>query len=136
MVAWSGPMSNESIRDAAHIHPPAGATGFNVALDDAFNLGWKLAAAGQGTAPANLLDSYHTERHNARAQVLANTRAQVLLSDADDRLVPLTDLLTRVASHPAGNRALAETITGLHTRYDMHPASAHPWLGRLAPNLR
>jgi 2-polyprenyl-6-methoxyphenol hydroxylase-like FAD-dependent oxidoreductase len=121
--------------DAAHIHPPAGAIGVNVALDDAFNLGWKLAATVRGTAPAHLLGSYHTERHTAGAHVLANTRAQVLLGDADDRLGPLTDLLTRVASHPAGNRAFAETITGLDTRYGMRPDTAHPWLGRLAPNL-
>ncbi|MGH3264804.1 MAG: hypothetical protein ACRDNS_22760, partial [Trebonia sp.] len=69
------------------------------------------------------------------AHVLANTRAQALLTEADSRLGPLTDLLTRVASHPAGNRGFAETITGLDTRYDMLPDTPHPWLGRLAPNL-
>jgi 2-polyprenyl-6-methoxyphenol hydroxylase-like FAD-dependent oxidoreductase len=121
--------------DAAHIHPPAGAIGVNVALDDAFNLGWKLAATVHGTAPAHLLDSYHTERHAAGAHILANTQAQVLLAEADDRLRPLADLLTRVAHHPAGNRAFAETITGLDTRYDMDPDNGHPWLGRLAPNI-
>jgi 2-polyprenyl-6-methoxyphenol hydroxylase-like FAD-dependent oxidoreductase len=72
--------------DAAHIHPPAGAIGVNVALDDAFNLGWKLAATVRGAAPAHLLASYHTERHTAGAHVLANTQAQVLLGDADNRL--------------------------------------------------
>jgi 2-polyprenyl-6-methoxyphenol hydroxylase-like FAD-dependent oxidoreductase len=121
--------------DAAHIHPPAGAIGVNVALDDAFNLGWKLAATVRG-APDRLLASYHSERHQAGAQVLASTQAQVLLGNADDRLRPLTDLLTRVAAHPAGNRAFAETVTGLDTRYDMYPDTAHPWIGRLAPNLR
>ncbi|MET1075252.1 MAG: FAD-dependent monooxygenase [Umezawaea sp.] len=121
--------------DAAHIHPPAGAIGVNLALDDAFNLGWKLAATVRGTAPAGLLDSYHAERHPAGAHVLANTRAQVLLAEADDRLAPLVDLLTRVAAHPAGNRAFAETITGLDTRYRMSPGDDHPWLGRLAPDL-
>jgi 2-polyprenyl-6-methoxyphenol hydroxylase-like FAD-dependent oxidoreductase len=121
--------------DAAHIHPPAGATGVNVALDDAFNLGWKLAATVRGTAPARLLHSYHSERHTAGAHVVANTQAQVLLGDANDRLGPLTDLLTRVAGHPAGNRAFAETITGLDTRYQMRPDTGHPWLGRLAPDL-
>jgi 2-polyprenyl-6-methoxyphenol hydroxylase-like FAD-dependent oxidoreductase len=121
--------------DAAHIHPPAGAIGVNVALDDAFNLGWKLAATVRGTAPARLLGSYHAERHTAGAHVLANTQAQVLLGDASDRLGPLTDLLTRVAGHPSGNRAFAETITGLDTRYEMHPGTDHPWLGRLAPDL-
>jgi 2-polyprenyl-6-methoxyphenol hydroxylase-like FAD-dependent oxidoreductase len=121
--------------DAAHIHPPAGAIGLNLALDDAFNLGWKLAATVRGTAPAHVLDSYQAERHCAGARVLANTRAQVLLGEADDRLAPLTDLLTRVAAHPAGNRAFAETVTGLDTRYRMHPDADHPWLGRLAPDL-
>ncbi|WAZ26573.1 FAD-dependent monooxygenase [Streptomyces cinnabarinus] len=121
--------------DAAHIHPPAGAIGVNVALDDAFNLGWKLAATIRGTAPAHLLDSYHAERHTAGAHVLANTRAQVLLGEANDRLGPLTDLLTRIAGHPAGNRAFAETITALDTRYQMRPDADHPWLGRLAPDL-
>jgi 2-polyprenyl-6-methoxyphenol hydroxylase-like FAD-dependent oxidoreductase len=125
--------------DAAHIHPPAGAIGVNVALDDAFNLGWKLAATVHGTAPSHLLASYHTERHAAGAHLLTNTQAQVLLGSADDRLGPLTDLLTRVAGHPEGNRALAEIITGLDSRYDMRPeigpGNAHRWLGRLAPNL-
>ncbi|MEV4759627.1 FAD-dependent monooxygenase [Micromonospora sp. NPDC049559] len=121
--------------DAAHIHPPAGAIGVNVALDDAFNLGWKLAATVRGHAPAHLLDSYHTERHAVGARVLASTRAQVLLGDADDRLAPLVDLLTRVAAHPAGNRAFAEVVTGLDIRYDMRPESTHPWVGRLAPGL-
>jgi 2-polyprenyl-6-methoxyphenol hydroxylase-like FAD-dependent oxidoreductase len=121
--------------DAAHIHPPAGAIGVNVALDDAFNLGWKLAATVRGEAPDHLLDSYHTERHPAGAHVLATTQAQVLLDTEADRLRPLVDLLTRVAAHPAGNRAFAETVTSLDTRYDMGQQADHPWLGRLTPNL-
>ncbi|GAA4514210.1 FAD-dependent monooxygenase [Actinoallomurus oryzae] len=121
--------------DAAHIHPPAGAIGVNVALDDAFNLGWKLAATVRGDAPDHLLGGYHTERHAAGAHVLANTQAQVLLGNSGDRLGPLIDLLTRVAGHSDGNRAFAEVITGLDTRYDMSPGTGHPWLGRLAPNL-
>jgi 2-polyprenyl-6-methoxyphenol hydroxylase-like FAD-dependent oxidoreductase len=121
--------------DAAHIHPPAGAIGVNVALDDAFNLGWKLAATVRGDAPDHLLGSYHTERHPAGAKILVNTQAQVLLDNPGDRLGPLTDLLTRAAAHPAGNRAFAEIITGLDTRYDVDQQADHPWLGRLAPNL-
>jgi 2-polyprenyl-6-methoxyphenol hydroxylase-like FAD-dependent oxidoreductase len=117
--------------DAAHIHPPAGAIGVNVALDDAFNLGWKLAAAVRGTAPEGLLDTYHTERHAAGARILANTRAQVALEEAD-AAEPWADLLRRVAMHPAGNRALAEIITGLDTCYE---PGEHPWLGRLAPDV-
>jgi hypothetical protein len=121
--------------DAAHIHPPAGAIGINVALDDAFNLGWKLAATVRGTAPPHLLASYHHERHAAGAHILANTRAQALLGEAGDRLEPVADLLARVAAHPAGNRAVAEIVTGLDTCYDTRPDAAHPWLGRLAPDL-
>ncbi|MEU4427455.1 FAD-dependent monooxygenase [Actinoplanes sp. NPDC024001] len=122
--------------DAAHIHPPAGAVGVNVALDDAVNLGWKLAATVHGTAPDHVLESYHTERHAAGQRVLASTRAQVLLGNADEKLQPLVDLLTRVATHPGGNQAFAEVVTGLDTTYDMTPAGSHPWIGRLCPNLR
>ena len=121
--------------DAAHVHPPAGAIGVNVALDDAFNIGWKLAATVRGEAPAQLLASYHAERHPAGARILASTQAQVLLDTEAGRLRPLVDLLTRVAAHPAGNRAFAETVTGLDTRYDMSEQADHPWLGRLTPNL-
>ena len=121
--------------DAAHIHPPAGAIGVNVALDDAMNLGWKLAATVRGAAPAHLLGTYHTERHAAGARVLMTTRAQMMLGEARDDIAPLAGLLTRIAAHPDGNRAIAEVLTGLDTRYDMRPAGEHPWLGRLAPNL-
>ncbi|MEV6878817.1 FAD-dependent monooxygenase [Amycolatopsis sp. NPDC051128] len=116
--------------DAAHIHPPAGAIGVNVALDDAFNLGWKLAATARGTAPEGLLDTYHDERHAAGTRILANTRAQVALEEASAE--PLADLMRRVAAHPAGNRALAEIITGLDARYE---PDGHSWLGRLAPDV-
>ncbi|GAB3160799.1 FAD-dependent monooxygenase [Amycolatopsis stemonae] len=116
--------------DAAHIHPPAGAIGVNVALDDAFNLGWKLAATVHGTAPEGLLDTYHAERHAAGARILANTRAQVALEECASE--PWADLMRRVAAHPAGNRALAEIITGLDASYD---SGEHPWLGRLAPDV-
>ncbi|MEV7025347.1 monooxygenase, partial [Kitasatospora sp. NPDC093558] len=66
------------------------------------------------------------------------TRAQVLLGELGelgDRFAPLADLLTRVARHPAGNRAFAETVTGLDTRYETLPDTGHPWQGRLAPDL-
>ncbi|MFB9686683.1 FAD-dependent monooxygenase [Amycolatopsis plumensis] len=116
--------------DAAHIHPPAGAIGVNVALDDAFNLGWKLAATVRGTAPEGLLDTYHDERHAAGEQILANTRAQVALEEAAEE--PWADLMRRVAAHPAGNRALAEIITGLDACYE---PGGHPWAGRLAPDV-
>jgi len=128
--------------DAAHIHPPAGAVGVNVALADAVNLGWKLAAAVHGWAPASLLASYHSERHAAGERVLRHTKAQELLGGDDPQLAPLRELLAELAALPPVNTYLAELVTGVSTRYDMPPLSgpasgqASPWLGRLAPNLR
>jgi 2-polyprenyl-6-methoxyphenol hydroxylase-like FAD-dependent oxidoreductase len=128
--------------DAAHIHPPAGAVGVNVALADAVNLGWKLAAAVHGWAPAGLLASYHTERHAAGARVLRHTQAQALLGADNPHLAPLRELLAELAALPLVNTYLAELVTGISTRYDVPPLTdpasdqAHPWLGRLAPNLK
>ncbi|MDA2811510.1 FAD-dependent monooxygenase [Nocardiopsis sp. RSe5-2] len=123
--------------DAAHIHPPAGAIGVNVALEDAHNLGWKLARTVQGTAPDALLDTYEAERRPAAERVLAHTRAQALLNGGDPGLRPLADLLTHLVSRPGGPAALAETLLGLDTRHPMgaDDPGAHPWLGRLAPDL-
>jgi hypothetical protein len=83
-----------------------------------------------GTAPAGLLDTYHEERHAAGERILANTRAQVALEEAGAE--PWADLMRRVAAHPAGNRALAEIITGLDACYE---PGEHPWQGRLAPDV-
>ncbi|WP_067813399.1 FAD-dependent monooxygenase [Actinomadura kijaniata] len=121
--------------DAAHIHPPAGAVGVNVALADAVNLGWKLAATGLGHAPDGLLDSYHRERHEAGARVLRTTRAQALLGRRDPGVEPLRELLGELAGLPPVGRYLAELTTGVSTRYDPGIPGDHPWLGRLAPNL-
>ena len=122
--------------DAAHIHPPAGALGVNVALADAVNLGWKLAATVRGHAPSGLLDSYHRERHEAGARVLRTTRAQALLGPGGDPgLDPVRDLFGDLAELPSVGRHLAETMTGVNTRYDPGIPGTHPWLGRLTPNL-
>jgi 2-polyprenyl-6-methoxyphenol hydroxylase-like FAD-dependent oxidoreductase len=124
--------------DAAHIHPPAGAIGVNVAVDDAMNLGWKLAAAVRGWAPATLLDSYHSERHAAGARLLRDTRAQTLLGRRDEQWEPVRELLADVADVPAATKYLAERVTGVGTRYPMPTldgGSTHPWLGRMAPDL-
>ena len=85
-------------RDAAHIHPPAGAIGVNVALDDAFNLGWKLAATVRSGAPAHLLETHHEEQHAAGKRVLGNTQAQVLLAKNSEESQPLREFLTRFFS--------------------------------------
>jgi len=107
--------------DAAHIHPPMGGQGLNLGVQDAMNLGWKLAAQLRGDAPAGLLDSYHAERHPVAARVLVVTRAQsVLMSpppDADD-LHALRDIMIDLAQLPDANRYLAGMMSGLDLRYE------------------
>jgi hypothetical protein len=123
--------------DAAHVHPPAGAQGLNVGLQDAFNLGWKLAAAVQGWASPELLDSYHAERHPAGERVLMHTRAQAELGQTDERMAPVRALLRSIGRSAAVRRELAEMVTGLETRYEVADGEVmarQPWLGKLAPN--
>ncbi|MFE2144644.1 FAD-dependent monooxygenase [Streptomyces sp. NPDC059456] len=121
--------------DAAHIHPPAGAIGVNAAIDDAMNLGWKLALVARGQAPESLLDTYHSERHAAGARLLRNTRAQMLVAGEGERLAPVRELLAELAQ--AGETAghLAEEITGVGTRYPAPHGSGHPWEGRMVPDV-
>ena len=121
--------------DAAHIHPPAGAQGLNVGIQDAFNLGWKLAAVARGEATEALLDTYHAERHPAGERILMNTRAQLVLSDPSPRVDPMRQLFSELASLPAVQRYLAGMVTGTETRYEMGAVDPHPLLGRLAPDL-
>ncbi|MFD5462887.1 FAD-dependent monooxygenase [Kitasatospora sp. NPDC127059] len=126
--------------DAAHIHPPAGAIGVNAALDDAVNLGWKLALVARGQAPDTLLDTYHDERHAAGTRLLRNTRAQAVLAradgnDDDDRLAPVRELLAELAESADTAGPLAEAITGVATRYPASGDPGHPWAGRLVPDL-
>ncbi|RZQ64161.1 FAD-dependent monooxygenase [Amycolatopsis suaedae] len=121
--------------DAAHVHPPAGAVGVNVALADAMNLGWKLAATVRGHAPAGLLGTYDDERRSSGAVVLRTTRAQSVLGDPDPRLDPVRELLAELAALPQVNDYLVELVTGVGTRYDMGVPGEHPWLGRLVPDL-
>lgn len=120
--------------DAAHIHPPAGAQGLNVGLQDAFNLGWKLAAAVQGWAPEGLLESYHQERHCAGAEVLMNAQSQVALSQQSPHAEALRTLLADLAGLEPVRRRLAELVTGTGIRYSSG-ANEHSLLGRLMPNL-
>ncbi|AEW98451.1 monooxygenase FAD-binding protein (plasmid) [Streptantibioticus cattleyicolor NRRL 8057 = DSM 46488] len=121
--------------DAAHIHPPAGAIGVNAALDDAMNLGWKLALVARGLAPDTLLDTYHTERHQAGAALLRNTRAQAVLGEEDERLAPVRDLLAELARFEETAGHLAETITAVNTRYPVPHPTGHPWDGRMVPDV-
>ncbi|HVT99099.1 MAG TPA: FAD-dependent monooxygenase [Acidobacteriaceae bacterium] len=118
--------------DAAHIHIPTGGQGLNLGLQDAFNLGWKLAAQVKGQAPAGLLESYHTERHPVGARVLQNTRAQGLLMmlQSDEDGSALRELFIDLMRLPETNHYLAGMISGLDVRYALPGADASPLIGR------
>ncbi|MFG2193318.1 FAD-dependent monooxygenase [Streptomyces sp. NPDC048639] len=119
--------------DAAHIHLPAGGQGMNVGIQDAVNLGWKLAAVAGGWAPPGLLDSYHRERHPVGERLLMNTRAQGLLFLGGDEVQPLRDVLGELIGRPEVARHLAHMVTGLEIRYETGPGD-HPLLGRRLPH--
>lgn len=114
--------------DAAHIHPPTGGQGLNLGVQDAFNLGWKLAAQVNGWAPDGLLDSYHDERHPVAAAVLDNTRAQIQLMSTEPGPQAVRRLLTELVAFEDVNRYLIEKITAINVRYDFGDGSEH--LGR------
>ncbi|MFE3649390.1 FAD-dependent monooxygenase [Streptomyces sp. NPDC059152] len=122
--------------DAAHIHAPAGGQGLNLGMQDAFNLGWKLAAVVRGWAPDGLLATYHAERHPVGARVLANTRAQTVLALPDPDAVVVRDLLADLLATPEANRRVAAMIAGTDIRYPMPGAPEHPLLGVRAPGVR
>ncbi|WP_308222590.1 FAD-dependent monooxygenase [Frankia sp. AgB32] len=105
--------------DAAHIHPPTGGQGLNLGLQDAFNLGWKLAADVHGWAPCGLLDSYHTERHPVAADVLDNTRAQMQLLSPEPGPQAVRRLLAELVNLDEVNHHLIEKITAIGIRYDL-----------------
>jgi rifampicin monooxygenase len=114
--------------DAAHIHPPTGGQGLNLGIQDAFNLGWKLAAEVGGWAPAGLLDSYHTERHPVAADVLDNTRAQMELLSLEPGPQAVRRLVSELMDFEDVNRYLIEKITAIGVRYDF--GDGHELLGR------
>ncbi|MFI1533032.1 FAD-dependent monooxygenase [Streptomyces anandii] len=120
--------------DAAHIHPPLGGQGLNLGMQDAFNLGWKLAAVVQDRAPDGLLDSYHAERHPAAAQVLHHTSAQRVLADPrpSEDVAALRDIFTDLLRLPDANRHIAGLMSGLALRYDL--PGDHPLTGRRVPD--
>jgi 2-polyprenyl-6-methoxyphenol hydroxylase-like FAD-dependent oxidoreductase len=107
--------------DAAHIHPPAGGQGLNLGVQDAFNLGWKLAAQIRGWAPETLLDTYQAERHPVAADVLDNTRAQMELLSTEPGPQAVRRLLTELMDFDEVNRYLIEKITAISIRYDFGP---------------
>ncbi|WP_433634178.1 rifampin monooxygenase [Nocardia sp. CA-120079] len=114
--------------DAAHIHPPMGGQGLNLGIQDAFNLGWKLAAEVDGWAPAGLLDSYQTERRPVAADVLDNTRAQVELTSLEPGPQAARRLMSELMEFEEVTRYLIEKITAIGIRYDV--GTGHDLLGR------
>ncbi|MFK0115272.1 FAD-dependent monooxygenase [Streptomyces sp. NPDC090994] len=123
--------------DAAHQHFPAGGVGMNVGIQDAHNLGWKLAATLNGWAPDGLLDSYHAERWPVGAQLAEHSRAQTsLMATFTPEALDLRSLLSgMIADQPAFARALAERLTALAVRYPAADPAAHPLTGTRAPDL-
>ncbi|WP_151479983.1 rifampin monooxygenase [Streptomyces albicerus] len=114
--------------DAAHIHPPMGGQGLNLGIQDAFNLGWKLAAEVGGWAPEGLLDSYQTERHPVAAAVLDNTRAQTVLVSTEPGAQAVRRLVSELMDFEEVNRYLIEKITAIAVHYDF--GEGHELLGR------
>ena len=122
--------------DAAHIHLPTGGQGLNLGLQDAFNLGWKLAAQAHGWAPPGLLDSYHAERHPVGAAVLANTEAQRALGlDTPESPSPIRALMTGLLRIPQVNHLLTGMVSGLDVHYPAPDRPDDPLLGRRLPDL-
>ncbi|GAB3805802.1 rifampin monooxygenase [Humibacter antri] len=119
--------------DAAHIHPPVGGQGLNLGIQDAFNLGWKLAAAITGWAPDGLLDSYHSERHPVAADVLETTRAQMQLLDTQPGSRAVRQLVSNLMDFDDVNQYLIEKLTAISIRYDFGPG--HELLGRRLRDL-
>jgi 2-polyprenyl-6-methoxyphenol hydroxylase-like FAD-dependent oxidoreductase len=119
--------------DAAHVHYPVGGQGLSLGLQDAGNLGWKLAQVVAGTSPESLLDTYHAERHPVAARVLRYTMAQGTLQRRDDRMQALVDQVSELATMDEPRRRLAGLHSGLDIHYDL--GEGHPLLGRRMPDL-
>jgi hypothetical protein len=121
--------------DAAHVHHPIGGQGLNTGMQDAVNLGWKLAQVVNGTSPDTLLDTYHAERHPVGARVLRNAMAQMALlhHPDDDRTKALRDTVSELLSMDEPRKRFAAMMSGLDIRYDL--GEGHPLLGRRMPDL-
>lgn len=119
--------------DAAHIHYPAGGQGLSLGVQDAVNLGWKLAQVVKGTSPVRLLDTYFAERHRVTARALRYTMAQTMLQRHDDRVQALLEVLADVTAMDEPRRHLAGLVSGLDIHYDL--GDGHPLLGRRMPDL-
>jgi 2-polyprenyl-6-methoxyphenol hydroxylase-like FAD-dependent oxidoreductase len=121
------------VGDAAHVHYPAGGQGLSLGVQDAVNLGWKLAQVVKRISPDRLLDTYHTERHPVAARALRHTMAQGVLQRRDDRMEALIEVVSRLGSMEQPRKWLAGLISGLDICYDL--GQGHPQLGRRIPDL-
>jgi 3-(3-hydroxy-phenyl)propionate hydroxylase len=119
--------------DAAHVHFPVGGQGLNIGVQDAVNLGWKLAQVVKETSPESLLDTYHAERHPVAARVLRNTMAQTALLRHDDRIEALRDTMSELLSMDEPRKRFAAMMSGLDIHYDL--GEGHPLRGRRMPDL-
>jgi 2-polyprenyl-6-methoxyphenol hydroxylase-like FAD-dependent oxidoreductase len=119
--------------DAAHVHSPVGGQGLNIGVQDAVNLGWKLAQVVKGTSPDSLLDTYHAERHPIAARVLRKTMAQVALSREDERTTALRETIAELLGMDEPRKRFAAMMSGLDIHYDL--GEGHPLLGRRMPDL-
>ncbi|GAA2993778.1 FAD-dependent monooxygenase [Kitasatospora sp. NPDC127116] len=121
--------------DAAHVHSPFGGQGVNLGVQDAANLGWKLARVVRGTAPSRLLDTYTAERHAPAARVLRNSRAQAALLRHGPQIDAVRELIADLAEVPQAKRMLIEMLHALDVTYDHGRPAGHPLVGRFAPDL-
>ncbi len=119
--------------DAAHVHSPVGGQGLNIGVQDAANLGWKLAQVVNRRSPAGLLDTYHAERHPVAARVLRNTMAHIALSHHDERTKALNEVMVELLGMDEPRKRLAAEMSGLGIRYAL--GEGHPLLGRRMPDL-
>jgi 3-(3-hydroxy-phenyl)propionate hydroxylase len=119
--------------DAAHVHYPVGGQGLNTGVQDAVNLGWKLAQVVKETSPGSLLDTYHAERHPVAARVLQYTMAQTALTRSDARIDALRDTMSELLKLDEPRKRFAATMSGLDIHYDL--GEGHPLLGRRMPDL-
>jgi 2-polyprenyl-6-methoxyphenol hydroxylase-like FAD-dependent oxidoreductase len=119
--------------DAAHVHSPVGGQGLNTGVQDAVNLGWKLAQVVNRTSPESLLDTYHAERHPVAARVLRNTMANVSLFRPDDRVKALGDAMSELLRVDENRKRFGAMMSGLDIHYDL--GEGHPLLGRRMPDL-
>ena len=119
--------------DSAHVHSPAGGQGLNIGVQDAVNLGWKLAQVVDGISPESLLDTYQAERHPVAALVLKNSMAQTALMRGDDRTKALHENMSQLLKMDEPRRHYGAMMSGLDIRYDL--GTGHPLLGRRMPDL-